>query len=75
MNIDTYTYMQCHCFAPNGSSMDIVCTIIRESVDSLCMDGADTPRPPYIGNACTRPNATFVSLFSRLTVVLKCFCT
>ena len=48
---------------------------IRESVDSLCRDGADTPRPPYIGNACTRPNATFVSLFSCLTVVLKCFCT
>ena len=50
---------------------------IRESVDSLCRDGVDTPRPPYIhvGNACTRPNATFVSLFSRLTVVLKCFCT
>ena len=48
---------------------------IRESVDSLCRDGADTPRPPYIGNACARPNATFVSLFSRLTVVLKCFCT
>ena len=42
---------------------------------SMYRDGADTPRPPYIGNACTRPNATFVSLFSRLTVVLKCFCT
>ena len=53
-----------------------LCTwYIRESVDSLCRDGADTPRPPYIGNACTRPYATFVSLFSRLTVVLKCFCT
>ena len=49
--------------------------VIRESVDSLCRDGADMPRPPYIGKACTRPNATFVSLFSRLTVVLKCFCT
>ena len=41
---------------------------IRESVDSLCRDGADMPRPPYIGKACTRPNATFVSLFSHLTV-------
>ena len=27
---------------------------IRESVDSLCRDGADMPRPPYIGKACTR---------------------
>ena len=52
------------------SDMTFMC-IIRESVDSLCRDGADTPRPPYIGNACARPNATFVSLFSRLTVVLK----
>ena len=24
---------------------------IRESVDSLCRDGADTPMPPYIGKA------------------------
>ena len=23
--------------------------LIRESVDSLCRDGADTPMPPYIG--------------------------
>ena len=43
--------------------------------DSLCRDGADMPRPPYIGKACTRSNATFVSLFRHLTVVLKCFCT
>ena len=27
---------------------------IRESVDSLCRDGADTPMPPYIGKAFTR---------------------
>ena len=27
---------------------------IRESVDSLCRDGADMPTPPYIGKACTR---------------------
>ena len=25
--------------------------IIRESVDSLCRDGADTPMPPYIGKS------------------------
>ena len=30
--------------------------IIRESVDSLCRDGADTPMPPYIGNAQTLKN-------------------
>ena len=65
----------------NDSSVDklehdiILLWSIRESVDSLCRDGADTPRPPYIGNTCTRPNAMFVSLFSRLTLVLKCFCT
>ena len=29
---------------------------IRESVDSLCRDGADTPMPPYIGKAFTRTN-------------------
>ena len=41
----------------------ILCTCIRESVDSLCRDGADMPMPPYIGKACNRPNAAFVSLF------------
>ena len=35
----------------------VVVTIgIRESIDSLCRDGANIPRPPYIGKACTRPN-------------------
>ena len=38
-------------------------THIRESVDSLCRDDADMPMPPYIGKACNRPNAAFVSLF------------
>ena len=33
---------------------NLVC--IRESVDSLCRDGADTPMPPYIGKAFTRTN-------------------
>ena len=37
--------------------------IIRESVDSLCRDGADMPRPPYIGKACTRPNLQDLRLF------------
>ena len=34
----------------------LYCTVIRESVDSLCRDGADTPMPPYIGKAFTRTN-------------------
>ena len=41
----------------------LTCHIIRESVDSLCRDDADMPMPPYIGKACNRPNAAFVSLF------------
>ena len=36
---------------------------IRESVDSLCRDGADMPRPPYIGKACTRRNFQDLRLF------------
>ena len=36
---------------------------IRESVDSLCRDDPDMPMPPYIGKACNRANAAFVSLF------------
>ena len=30
--------------------------------DSLCRDGADMPRPPYIRKACTRPNLEDLSL-------------
>ena len=49
-----------------------VCMItIRESVDSLCRDGADLPRPPYIGKACARLNGESLSLFRGLTMVLK----
>ena len=44
---------------------------IRESVDSLCRDGADMPRPPYIGKACTRPNLEDLSLFRYLTIVYE----
>ena len=36
---------------------------IRESVDSLCRDDADMPRPPYIRNAYNCPNTAVVSLF------------
>ena len=45
--------------------------IIRVSVDSLCRDGADMPRAPYIGKACTRLNGESLSLFRGLTMVLK----
>ena len=48
---------------------------IRESVDSLCRDGADMPRPPYIGKACTRPNLEDLSLFRCLTIVYDSLCT
>ena len=58
-----------------GRFRNLAASGIRESVDSLCRDGADMPRPPYIGKACTCLKATFVSLFRHLTVVLKCFCT
>ena len=44
---------------------------IRESVDSLCRDGEDLPRAPYIGKACTRLNGESLSLFGGLTMVLK----
>ena len=37
--------------------------LIRESVDSQCRDGADTPMPPYIGKAFTRTNFEDLSLF------------
>ena len=49
---------------------------IRESVDSLCRDGADMPMPPYIQKACKHPNAAFViSICRYLTVIHECFST
>ena len=48
---------------------------IRESVDSLCRDGADTPMPPYIGKAFTRTNFEDLSLFRYLTIVYESLCT
>ena len=56
---------------------NILCimSVIRESVDSLCRDGADMPRPPYIGKACTRPNLEDLSLFRYLTIVYESLCT
>ena len=44
---------------------------IRESVDSLCGDGADMPRPPYIGKADTRMNVEDLSLFRYLIMVCE----
>ena len=45
--------------------------IIRESVDSLCRDGADTPMPPYIGKAFTRTNFEDLSLFRYMIMVCE----
>ena len=44
---------------------------IRESVDSLCRDGADTPMPPYIGKAFTRTNFEDLSLFRYMIMVCE----
>ena len=72
-----------HCIY-NHTDMHTICMIhdctchvhcIRESVDSLCRDGADMPRPPYIGKACTRPNLEDLSLFRYLTIVYESLCT
>ena len=56
--------------------MDIVdhcdeLVVIRESVDSLCRDGADTPMPPYIGKAFTRTNFEDISLFRYINMVCE----
>ena len=60
----------------NKCSVGVVADFcIRESVDSLCRDGADMPRPPYIGKACTRPNLEDLSLFRYLTIVYESLCT
>ena len=45
--------------------------LIRESVDSLCRDGADTPMPPYIGKAFTRTNFEDLSLFRYMIMVCE----
>ena len=64
-------------FAHRGAQLSLVHMVlsIRESVDSLCRDGADMPRPPYIGKACTRPNLEDLSLFRYLTIVYESLCT
>ena len=44
---------------------------IRESVDSLCRDGMDTPMARYIGKAFTRTNVEDISLFKYLIMVYE----
>ena len=51
------------------SSLDAC--IVRESVDSLCRDDADMPKPPCKRKACNLPNVAFVSLFREIIVILE----
>ena len=53
------------------STLTAVQNLIRESVDSLCRDGADMPMPPYIGKAFTRTNFEDLSLFRYLIIVYE----
>ena len=53
VHVNTFPLLQCNTHI----------NYIRESVDSLCRDGADTPMPPYIGKAFTRTNFEDLSLF------------
>ena len=55
----------------NCSISTLSAQIIRESVDSLCRDGADTPMPPYIGKAFTRTNFEDLSLFRYMIMVCE----
>ena len=49
--------------------------IIRESVDSLCRDGADMPIGLYKQNPLKLPNNEVLSLYRYLPLILECFCT
>ena len=51
--------------------LHVQCMCIRESVDSLCRDGADTPMPPYIGKVFTRTNFEDLSLFRYMIMVCE----
>ena len=42
---------------------------IRESVDSLCRDDVDMPKPPYKRKSCNLPNIAFVSLLRKIIVI------
>ena len=44
---------------------------IRESVDSPCRDGADTPMLPYIGKAFTHTNFEDLRLFRYMIMVCE----
>ena len=52
-----HTHVQCI-----YTSIIFTCSI-RESVNSMCRDGADMPKVPYIHKPCNLLNATFLSLF------------
>ena len=58
----------------SSPSTATVVGVIRDSVDSLCRDSEDMPKPLYKGKACNRPNAAFVSLFRHMTAVCEHFC-
>ena len=67
----------CHPYIQRGYSPFVLVVqlarffYIRESVDSLCRDGADTPMPPYIGKAFTRTNFEDLSLFRYMIMVCE----
>ena len=54
-----------------GHLLKEIRSIIRESVDSLCRDGTDTPMPPYIGKAFTRTNFEDLGLFRYMIMVCE----
>ena len=53
------------------TSFLMIFILVRESVDSLCGDDADTPMPPYIGKAFTRTNFEDLSLFRYMIMVCE----
>ena len=66
-----YNVIQCTCtFVFRVLKMGYI-LYIRELVDSLCRDGADTPMPPYIGKAFTRTNFEDLSLFRYMVMVCE----
>ena len=48
---------------------------LRESVDSLRGDGANTPINLYKQNPSKLPNAEILSLYRHLALILERFCT
>ena len=65
-------YWTTHCGSVRTAiSLRATYAYIRESVDSLCRDGTDTPMPPYIGKAFTLTNVEDFSLFRYLIMVCE----